>query len=630
MQKMTAMVVAVLVFGLLAGVLAPVMTVSATNLEDYVWTNGSLDNTFDVIGDITHDTERTLDGDGSTKVVFNPEAMGGRVRYSTADGQPVDLSGYNQVTLYLYVSNPEVVYGAGTLMLHRGDAVTEYDLRKVVEPDGSVSSEYAPGWNKITYDITGDSSLSKMYHIFVWFNWHQEKLDGAYFLVDNITFSYVENPVSKIENLGGWNADDAGKPPVVDDTPVEKPERDPSELSDTPIALLPETKDNLTQVAFNTWDGTKGNIYLAPGMIGDAFFMEKTEGAQADVYIKLESDLIEQLNAYNKITFWAYIDDAEALTNALNLLRFRYYEEVDGNVKELVLSDVSFSTIHDWVDGWNLITLNMDDFVITSSMTSHYKVGNPFPWDKLTDLIWLPRIAGNFVCAIDNIVAGSTVADGGLSFVAPTEEEIGFPEVIVQGATIQLPEITSDASLMQILVTCDDLTVDVVDNQFVAEDVGTYVIKVVLSDEFNRSIAYSKTYTIDAKPPKINFIKYFDENNTVELGTVVELSKITIADGVDPNPTATYKVTLNGADVAISDALTFTVDQAGTYTVLVTATDASGNVAEQILIFTAETGADNAEQPNGDQTIVYVVIAVVIVAVALIVVVVVLKKKNSK
>ena len=219
-QRIFAIVLsAVLLLNLFAGAAG----VRAAEVEDYVWTTGSLDNTHDLIGTVTHDTENTLDGNGATKVVMDTENLGGRVRYSTADGQPVDLSVYNQVTIDLYVSNPEIVYGAGTLMLHRGDAVTEYDLRKVVEADGTISSQYAEGWNRITYDITGDTSLPQMYHIFVWFNWHQDKVPGAYFIVDSITFSKVDNPESKIENLGMQQPENppVDEPPKTGDTMID-------------------------------------------------------------------------------------------------------------------------------------------------------------------------------------------------------------------------------------------------------------------------------------------------------------------------------------------------------------------------------------------------------------------------
>lgn len=103
----------------------------------------------------------------------------------------------------------------------------------------------------------------------------------------------------------------------------------------------------------------------------------------------------------------------------------------------------------------------------------------------------------------------------------------------------------------------------------------------------------------DSTPPKINYIKYYNLENQVKIGDVIDLSGITVSDNEDLNPVMTITVTKDGKEVSLTDDLKFTIEEAGTYSVLLVAVDASENEQKVTLTFTAEEGGDD-EKPTND------------------------------
>ena len=90
----------------------------------------------------------------------------------------------------------------------------------------------------------------------------------------------------------------------------------------------------------------------------------------------------------------------------------------------------------------------------------------------------------------------------------------------------------------------------------------------------------------DQVPPKINYIKYYNLENEAKIGDVVDLSGITVSDNEDSAPVMTIAVTKDGQAVEMTGKR-FTVAEAGTYDVTLTARDASGNESKVVLHFTA-------------------------------------------
>ena len=96
----------------------------------------------------------------------------------------------------------------------------------------------------------------------------------------------------------------------------------------------------------------------------------------------------------------------------------------------------------------------------------------------------------------------------------------------------------------------------------------------------------------DKTPPRINYIKYYNLENKAEIGDEIDLSGITVTDNEDLAPVMTIEVTKEGNRIELTDDKKFTITEAGTYTVKLVATDATGNTQEVTLTFTAEAAQD--------------------------------------
>ena len=107
----------------------------------------------------------------------------------------------------------------------------------------------------------------------------------------------------------------------------------------------------------------------------------------------------------------------------------------------------------------------------------------------------------------------------------------------------------------------------------------------------------------DKVAPRINYIKYFNLENEAEIGDVINLSGITVADNEDAEPTLDIEVTFGGEVVEIGTEKKFTVENYGTYNVKLTARDKSGNESVVTLVFaTGEAPADSSsENATGDK-----------------------------
>lgn len=102
----------------------------------------------------------------------------------------------------------------------------------------------------------------------------------------------------------------------------------------------------------------------------------------------------------------------------------------------------------------------------------------------------------------------------------------------------------------------------------------------------------------DKTPPRINYIKYYNLENEAEIGEVIDLSGITVTDNEDLAPVMTIEVTKDGNKIELTDKK-FTITEAGTYSVELVATDATGNQQKVTLTFTAEAAQGGGEETSG-------------------------------